>query len=226
MNWKMKTSNIRISGIIAFLIIIIAACSQATEKQSRVDILPYYNDASFTPHWLERGDAPLDTFHRIPAFKLVNQEGDTITEKKFDGKIYVTDFFFTACPGICPKMTSNMAILQDEFLDDEEVLLLSHSVTPDRDSVPILKAYAEDKGVLSSKWHLVTGNQLEIYTLGRKDYFVEEDLGLEREVEDFLHTENFVLIDKNRHIRGIYNGLNKASVHQLIADIKTLKKES
>jgi protein SCO1/2 len=122
-------------------------------------------------------------------------------------------------------MTDNMAILQDEFVDDDDVLLLSHSVTPDRDSVPVLKAYAEEKGILSTKWHLVTGAQNEIYKLGRKDYFVEEDLGYDRDEDEFLHTENFVLVDKQSHIRGIYNGLNKASINQLIADINTLKGE-
>ena len=121
---------------------------------------------------------------------------------------------------------SNMTLLQDEFLTNDEVLLLSHSVTPESDSVSVLKQYADDKGILSHKWHLVTGSQQEIYKLGRQDYFVEEDLGLQKEPGDFLHTENFVLIDKNKHIRGIYNGLNKTSVRQLIEDIKTLTAES
>jgi protein SCO1/2 len=103
---------------------------------------------------------------------------------------------------------------------------LSHSVTPEHDSIPVLKEYAEDKGIDSQKWHLVTGDRDQIYKLGRKDYFVEEDLGLEKDIDEFLHTENFVLIDKDKHIRGIYNGLNKTSVSQLIADIKTLKREN
>ncbi len=118
-----------------------------------------------------------------------------------------------------------MGILQDKFLDDDDVLLLSHSVTPERDSVPVLKEYAEDKGVLSHKWHLATGEQQEIYKLGRRDYFVEQDLGKEKDIDEFLHTENFVLIDKRRHIRGIYNGLSKTSINHLINDIATLKKE-
>ena len=121
-------------------------------------------------------------------------------------------------------MTKNMTLLQEEFKDDDDVLLLSHSVTPTIDSVAQLKKYALDKGVLNN-WHLVTGDKKEIYDLGRKFYFVEEDLGEPKGLDDFLHTENFVLIDKNKHIRGIYNGLNKNSVMQLIADIKTLKKE-
>jgi protein SCO1/2 len=123
-------------------------------------------------------------------------------------------------------MTANMSVLQEEFKDDDEILLLSHSVTPKIDSVAALKDYAIAKNVNSSKWHLVTGERKTIYDLGRQAYFVEEDLGEPKTEDDFLHTENFVLIDKNKHIRGIYNGLNKTSVQQLITDIKTLEKEN
>lgn len=201
------------------------SCNESQPNKSRVETLPFYNEATFTPHWLSPNDKALDTFHRISSFKLYNQNGEIITEKNFENKIYVVDFFFTVCPGICPKMTANMTELQDEFLNDNDILLMSHSVTPERDSVPVLKRYAEDKGILSYKWHLVTGAQEDIYRLGRKEYFVEEDLGLEKEDDEFLHTENFVLIDKNRHIRGIYNGLNKTAIKQLITDINTLKQE-
>ncbi len=219
-----KGSGIRGQGSVFLLCILLAACG-STDQTSRVDTLPYYGDATFTPHWLAADSSALANFHRISDFELTNQEGETITAQTFADKIYVTDFFFTTCPGICPQMTANMGILQDEFLEDEEVLLLSHSVTPERDSVSVLKDYAENKGVDSKSWHLVTGEQQVIYELGRKDYFVEEDLGVDKEADDFLHTENFVLIDKNRHIRGIYNGLNKAAIQQLIADIYTLKRE-
>lgn len=209
-----------------FLVVLLCNCKGKTEvKSSRVDALPYYNDASFTPHWLEGKTTDLKSFHKIPEFTLTNQEGQQITQKTFENKIYVTDFFFTSCPGICPKMTENMSVLQDAFKDDDQVLLLSHSVTPVKDSVSILKHYAEGKGVITNKWHLVTGDRKQIYDLGRQAYFVEEDLGNEKSDDDFLHTENFVLIDKNKHIRGIYNGLNKTAVQQLIADIKTLEIE-
>lgn len=201
------------------------ACEHSRKEVTSTDTLPYYDNATFTPHWFNPNETALDTFHRIPAFSLINQDGKTVTEKSFEGKIYVTDFFFTSCPGICPKMTANMAILQDTFMLENDVLLLSHSATPVSDSVPVLKRYAEDKGVLSKKWHLVTGDRKEIYALGRNQYFVEEDLGLTRKADDFLHTENFVLIDKNRHIRGIYNGLNRTSINQLIGDIRTLQEE-
>jgi len=198
---------------------------QPKEHNSRVVTLPYYDEPTFTPHWLTPGDAALDTFHRIPAFSLTNQDGQQITEATFEDKIYVVDFFFTFCPGICPKMTAQMMTLQEEFVNDDDVLLMSHSVTPTRDSVPVLKRYAEDKGIRSGKWQLVTGSQEDIYRLGRRAYFVEEDLGREKDLEEFLHTENFVLLDSDRHIRGIYNGLSKTSVSQLIADIYTLKGE-
>lgn len=203
----------------------LAGCEKSESNTSRVASLPFYDEATFTPRWIKPNNEVLDTFHQVSAFSLINQEGEVITEKTFEGKIYVVDFFFTVCPGICPKMTANMAVLQDEFIDDDNVLLLSHSVTPERDSVPVLSSYANDKGVISHKWHLATGTQQEIYKLGREDYFVEEDLGLTKEADDFLHTENFVLIDKNRHIRGIYNGLNRVAIKQLIADIKELEKE-
>jgi len=207
------------------LLMSLLACNKSPVNESRVEVLPFYNEATFTPHWILSDEEVLDTFHRISPFNLVNQEGEPVTEKTFEDKIFVADFFFTICPGICPKMTANMKVLQDEFLNDDDVLLLSHSVTPERDSVSVLKRYAESKGVLSRKWHLVTGAQSEIYKLGRQDYFVEESLGLTKGDDEFLHTENFVLVDKNRHIRGIYNGLNKTSVNQLIADIKHLKSE-
>jgi len=198
-----------------------------TEKQKTEDTdkLPYYSEATFTPQWLKSNDPILDTFHTVAPFSLTNQDGQTVTNETFDNKIYVVDFFFTVCPGICPRMMDNMGGLQDEFSDDEGVSFLSHSVTPEYDSVPILKAYAEERGVISGKWHLVTGERDEIYTLGRKSYFVEEDLGVKREVDEFLHTENFVLIDQNRHIRGIYNGLNKASLKHLIDDVNFLLME-
>ncbi len=200
--------------------VFLAAC-----QPKKNTALPYYNDPFFTPQWISKDDKQLDTFHRIAPFSLLNQVGDTVTNSTFANKIYVADFFFTRCPGICPKMTENMGLVQAAFLDDPEVLLISHSVTPNQDSVEVLKEYANAKGVVSGKWHLVTGNRSEIYRLGRENYFVEEDLGLDKKEVDFIHTENFVLIDFDGHIRGIYNGLNKTSVNQLIADIRQLKKE-
>lgn len=193
-------------------------------QNSRVEQLPYYNEASFTPKWFPEGNVPAG-FHQIPDFNLINQEGDHVSQKTLAGKIYIADFFFTSCPGICPKMTESMSLLQEEFSDDSSVFLLSHSVTPLKDSVSVLSSYADLHGVDADKWYLLTGNRHEIYELGRKAYFIEEDLGITKSEEDFLHTENFVLIDKNRRIRGIYNSLNLISMKQLIADVRTLMEE-
>jgi protein SCO1/2 len=193
------------------------------ELPSRTATLPFYNDPSFTPQWIEEGDTKLLGFHQIPAFSLENQLGETITEQNLNGKIVVADFFFTTCPGICPKMTRNMQLVQKAFESDPDVLLVSHSVTPEIDNAEVLKKYAGNHDVLSGKWHLLTGEREVIYSLGRQSYFVEEDLGLPKNEMDFLHTENFILLDKKRRIRGIYNGLNKRSVLQLITDIKSLK---
>jgi protein SCO1 len=203
------------------IITIIFLCTLISCKE-KVRKLPYYDTADFTPKWEMENK---ETFHAIRKFNLTDQEGNPFTEKNIDGKICVADFFFTGCPGICLKMAVSMTDLQKEFLADGDVLLISHSVTPVKDSVPILKKYAADKGVQYNKWKLLTGTVSEIYDLGRKFYYVEEDLGEKSDTSVFLHTENFVLIDKNRHIRGIYNGLDNNSMTALKNDIKDLKKE-
>lgn len=222
----MKWFNASLAALVLGLFLACNSKPVKEEKSSRVSALPYYQEASFTPVWFSSKSDSVKQLHRIPSFQLVNQLGDTITEMTFENKIYVADFFFTSCFGICPKMTSNMSKIQEVFRKDQDVLLLSHSVTPKYDSVPVLAGYAENNGVIPHKWHLVTGEQKEIYELGRKAYFVEEDLGFAKSADEFLHTENFVLVDKNRHIRGIYNGLNQTAIAQLIADIKTLKREN
>ncbi len=218
--------------LLSLLFVFTISCKNEIKKEntkvvetSRVEYLPYYNEESFTANWLTPGTKEEKEFHKIPDFSLTNQLGENITQKTFKNKIYITDFFFTTCPGICPQMTGNMFKIQEEFKNDNEILLLSHSVMPKTDSIPLLKKYAKYNGVIDDKWHLVTGDKNEIYSLGRDHYFVENDLGEEKSIDDFLHTENFLLIDKEKHIRGIYNGLNRASIAQLIIDIKALKNE-
>ena len=143
------------TNLMCFLLIsILFACQESKQNDSRVDTLPYYNEATFTPNWLTPKSDTLDNFHQIPSFNLTNQNGETITEKDFENKIYIADFFFTSCPGICPKMTKNMGVLQEAFLEDSEVLLISHSVMPKYDSVSVLKNYAVAKDVIDDKWHL------------------------------------------------------------------------
>lgn len=184
--------------------------------------LPVFEPADLNPQLVDSSLQHVRKYHTIADFSLTNQNGQTITQEDYAGKIYIADFFFTTCPSICPIMTKNMAALQEELLDDEEVLLLSHSVTPDIDSVPRLKEYALEKGVMDAKWNLVTGPKKTIYELARKSYMVAKNDG-DGGPYDMIHTENFVLVDKERRIRGIYNGTNSEDMKRLLADLRVLE---
>jgi len=163
-------------------------------------------------------------FHKIAPFSLTNQNGLTITEKDYMNKIYVADFFFTTCPSICPKMTANMGLIQENIKTDNQVLLLSFSVTPEIDSVQQLKSYAIEKGVIDSKWNLLTGNKKEIYELARKSYLAVKTDGDGGEY-DMIHTENFILVDPEKRIRGFYDGTDINAMDELLSDIKVLQME-
>lgn len=202
-----------------------ARAPEIARLRSKVETLPVYEDAAFTPRWIDAAELDAADVHTIPEFEFTNQLGQTVSHETFDEKIYITDFFFTTCPGICLDMTVNMAKLQREFEHDDDVLFLSHTVTPDVDTPEVLARYAKKHGVRSGKWHLVTGDRARIYDLGRRHYFVEEDLGVDKPDDEFLHTENFLIIDGRRRIRGIYNGLKDASLAQLVADVRTLQRE-
>ncbi|MEK7729719.1 MAG: SCO family protein [candidate division KSB1 bacterium] len=204
------------------MVLLLCACHHSAPQ---TETLPYYASADFTPRWIAANTSALNALPRIAPFVLLNQNGECITEQNFAGKIYVADFIFTSCGGICPNMTSNMRKVQEAFKNDDEVLLLSHSVTPELDSVAVLKSYAERNEVIAGKWHLVTGERKVIYGLARSSYFADEDLGLPREENDILHTENFFLIDRQRRIRGVYNGVLPAEIARLIEDIEILKRE-
>ncbi|PIE49429.1 MAG: SCO family protein [Flavobacteriales bacterium] len=187
-------------------------------------VLPVYNPADVNPKLVDDSVKHIKNNHKIAEFKLINQNGDTITADNYRDKIYVADFFFTRCKTICPIMTTHMEQLQNHFKDDNEVMFLSHSVTPVMDSVPILRAYADKKGVIDSKWNLVTGSKKQIYNLARKSYFAVLDEG-DGGDQDFIHTEQFVLVDKDKKIRGFYNGTNADDIAQIIKDITILKQE-
>lgn len=163
-------------------------------------------------------------YHKIADFELYNQNGDTITQAFYKDKIYIADFFFTTCLTICPIMTNHMVQIQEEIKEDPEVLLLSHTVFPVADSVPVLKEYALEKGVLDSKWNLVTGDKKHIYELARKSYLASKSDG-DGGPYDMIHTENFVLVDKNSQIRGFYDGTNPEAIDDLMKDLKILKAE-
>lgn len=188
--------------------------------------LPFYTTPDFTPHFLA-GDSEIEKMipHSIADFKMKNQFDQTITQKDIEGKVHVANFIFTSCGSICPVMTENMRIIDDEFKNDNEVELLSYTVTPWIDNVSVLNEYVKAKGITSQNWHFLTGSKSDIYTLARQSYFAEEDLGFTKDSTEFLHTEHFILVDQNKKIRGIYNGTLKLEMRQLVKDIQVLKEE-
>jgi len=194
---------------------IMAGCQQKSS-------LPYYNTPDFTPVW--NIDTLKGKLHTIPSFAFTNQRNETVTEKTFSNTIYVAGFFFTGCGAVCPKMTTNLLKVQQAFDATTDVRFLFHSVTPWVDSVVRLQAFAKRYG-LNNQWQLVTGNTATIYQLARQSYFAEEEPGFQKDSTEFLHTEHLLLIDRNRHIRGIYNGTLPLEADRLIADIGELLKE-
>ncbi|AWK03578.1 SCO family protein [Flavobacterium crocinum] len=186
--------------------------------------LPIYNPADVNPELVDSTVQYKSKYHTIADFSFVNQNGDTITQKNYEGKIYVADFFFTTCGSICPKMSTNLVDVQKAVLNNPKVMLLSHTVFPEVDSVSVLKAYAIKYGVVDSKWNLVTGDKKEIYKMARKSYLAVK-LGRPNQLYDMVHTENFVLVDQKRRVRGFYDGTNKEDIKRLLEDIEFLSKE-
>lgn len=186
--------------------------------------LPIYNPADVNPELVDSTVQYKSKYHTIADFSFINQNGDTITQKNYEGKIYVADFFFTTCGSICPKMSTNLVEVQKAVLNNPKVMLLSHTVFPEVDSVSVLKAYAIKYGVVDSKWNLVTGDKKEIYAMARKSYLAVK-LGRPDQLYDMVHTENFVLVDQKRRVRGFYDGTNKEDVKRLLEDIEFLSQE-
>ena len=186
-----------------------------------VETLPIYQPAEINEKLVDSSVIHVSKYHKISDFELTNQNGQIITQEFYKNKIYVADFFFTTCQDICPIMTKNMYRLQEELKDDNDILFLSHTVIPEVDTVQQLKKYAVENNVDDSKWNLVTGEKKQIYDLARKSYLAVEDA--EYGKFDMIHTENFILIDKQRQIRGFYDGTNDDEIEQLISDIKILK---
>lgn len=204
-------------------IISILACKAKVEQMP----LPYYNTPDFTPQFLSnQQDVDAKINHQIGNFSFTNQNGKNISQKNIEGKIHVANFIFTSCGSICPVMTKHMKLVDSTFNKDDELVILSFSVTPWIDDVDRLKKYAKRNNIKGNNWHFLTGSKAEIYDLARKYYFAEEDLGFTKDSTDFLHTEHVLLIDKNKRIRGIYNGTLQLETEQLIKDIKALKEEN
>ncbi|OIQ23612.1 SCO family protein [Lacinutrix sp. MedPE-SW] len=185
--------------------------------------LPIYNPDTIDATLVDSTIQHVKKYHKIADFSLTNQNGKTITQNDYKGKIYVADFFFTTCQTICPIMTDHMRDIQKEIINDDDIMLLSHSVTPVIDSVAQLKKYAKLKGVNDAKWNLVTGDKKQIYELARKSYLAVKSAG-NGDKYDMIHTENFMLIDKKRQIRGFYDGTDPEAISQLLDDIEKLKR--
>jgi protein SCO1/2 len=198
-------------------------------NRSEENILRVYNPSDINPTLVDPSIQDVNRDHSIADFSFQNQLGDTISLKDVEGKIFVTDFFFTTCGGICPKMTTQLQRVQSEFADDENFLILSHTVNPSVDSVATMLKYANRFEANPEKWWFLTGSKKELYIMARKSYLIvpdEADPNFEHGGEsDFLHTENFALIDPDGRIRGYYNGTEVGEVNELFKDVYDLKKE-
>ncbi len=201
---------------IYLLTLIFISCNQDSIKQ-----LPILNPVDFNPKYVDKSIQNVNKNHTVKDFNLINQNGKKTTSKDYENKIYVVDFFFTRCPSICPIMTDNMKKVQDEYIDNDDIMLLSMSVTPEIDDIEVLKDYAIEKGVNDSKWNITTGSKKHIYELARKSYFAVVDQG-DGGLQDFIHTPNFILVDTKKQIRGIYDGTEDNEILRLIKDINIL----
>ena len=208
---------LKVASLFVTITMFFSSCNRSSEKQ-----LPIFNPSDMDSRVVDNSMKDVSSNHTVGDFNLVNQNGKVITQEDYKNKIYVADFFFTSCKTICPIMTDNISRLQEEFLTEDDIMFLSLSVTPVIDSIPILRAYADDKGVIDSKWNVTTGDKKHIYELARKSYFAVLEAG-DGGLQDFIHTTNFVLVDKKRQIRGIYDGINDDEIKRLINDINILK---
>lgn len=212
--------------IIGVLVIFFAGLIAGYQILKPKKVLPVYNPADLDRRLVAGPLQNKGRNHRILDFKLVNQFGDTITGQDVKGKIIVADFFFTTCPGICKDMAVQKRRLQEVMEDESLFVQLSHSVTPVQDSVPVLFEYGKLQGAKKGRWHLLTGPKPEIYKLARQSYFAVLDEGGNGDESDFIHTENFVLIDPQKRIRGFYDGTSAEDVDRLIEDFELLKEEA
>ena len=209
-----------ISLISILLVVCIVGCSSGTTQ------IPYYNTPDFTPIFLSENQELKNAItHQISDFSFVNQHKQIITNKEIEGKVHVANFMFTSCTSICPDMTGNMKLVEEAFFNDERVAVLSYSVTPWIDTPDKLLDYVKFNDIKTNNWHFLTGSKNDIYSLARESYFAEESIGFSKDSTDFLHTEYFILVDKNKRIRGVYNGTLMLESKQVVEDIKILLEE-
>lgn len=202
----------------AFLLVFILYYKYGGNQDREIIVLPNYGPIKINTNG--------DTIpHQVGSFSFVNQFGESINEKNFDGCVYVADFFFTTCQSICPLMSNALLNVQKAYSNNPRVKIISHTVMPETDSVELLKAYSEKMKARKGKWEFVTGNKKELYRMARDEYFIVDDKGNGDE-NDFIHTQMFVLVDRNKAIRGYYDGTDSLEVNRLIKDIKIVEREN
>ncbi len=221
--WELKTVKMY---RIVFLILSSSIFSSCSENKINFIKLPYYNNPDFTPIFLkDKTEIKSIINHAVANFSFLNQDSVLINQDIFKNKIHIANFIFTSCGSICPIMTHNLKVVSDSLQNDNDIVFLSYSVTPWIDKPSVLKKFKTNYGITNKNWHFLTGEKGVIYNLARKSYFAEEEIGFSKDSSEFLHTEHFILVDKNKRIRGIYNGTLQLEMEQLIDDIITLKKE-
>lgn len=203
--------------------VLLAAAGTGAARRRHADTLPFYQAADRTPEWITPGTAAWKGIHRVADFALTDQDGVTITANDVAGKIYVASFFYTGCKQLCPRLQSGLARVQQAFLDDSGVLILSHTVTPEVDNAAMLQRYARVNGIVRGKWHLLTGRAAEINDLARNSYFAQLPDSVNGVPTTLRHSELLVLVDGQRRVRGVYDGSLMFDVERLIADIHTLR---
>ncbi|MFY8188392.1 MAG: SCO family protein [Flavobacterium sp.] len=218
-NWKRY--RVLIAFFVVFAIVFLIVAQKLLTPQKK---LPIYNPAMVNEELVDSTIQHIARDHTIADFSFTNQNNQIVTQKDYEGKIYIADFFFTTCPTICPIMQDNMVLVQNRFKNDPNVKLLSHTVMPHIDSVPVLKAYSIEKGVIDSKWNLVTGDKKDIFYIARKSYLAVKTES-EAEMYDMVHTENFILVDEKRRIRGFYDGTKTEDIQRLMEDVQFLSDE-
>lgn len=171
-------------------------------------------------------EVKLPVLNAVQPYQFTRQDGHQVTQKETAGKVYVAEYFFTTCKGICPKMNKNMKAIYDQFKTDSSFMVLSHTVNPETDSLPVLKHYADSLGAQVTNWWFLTGSKSDLYKSARESYLLDDPKNSTKNIEDqFLHTQFFALVDKQGRVRGIYDGIKKEEVSELIADIKKLISE-
>ena len=219
--WEQKIAKMYRIVFLLLSSLIVLSCDQ-----KEVIKLPYYNTPDFTPLFIEEAEVNLKIPHTIADFSFLNQDSTMISQKNIEGKIHVANFIFTSCGSICPVMTTNLKIVNDSLSKNSDIVFLSYSVTPWLDSPSVLNTFKNRNRINNPNWHFLTGSKSKIYDLARKSYFAEEDLGFTKDSTEFLHTEHFILVDKSKRIRGIYNGTLSFEMYQMLDDIKNLVKEN